>query len=232
MLWHQMLWHKGWLETRLRLLFVLVWEALFLGFAYFRGVKTLTAFAAVLIGGASLGAFAPILLAGSGIKTQPPFQASKGLHGSTLFTLSLPVSRLRLLAVRAGIGWLELLVAIGMWCGGVWFLFPFLKATTNGIETLEYAGTLLACASGLYSASLLLAAFLDDLWRLYGGFVASGVLWWLLERFPPSVNIFEAMSERSPLMVHALPWTAMGLSLASAAALFLVAVRVVRTSEY
>jgi hypothetical protein len=229
-----MLWHKGWLETRLRLLFVVVWEALFLGLAYFRGVKTWAAFAAVLIGGAALGAFAPILLAGSGINTQPPFQATKGLHGSTLFTLSLPVSRLRLLAVRAGIGWLELLAAIGVWCCGVWFLFPFLKTTTNVTETLEYAATLLVCGSGLYCGSLLLAAFLDDLWRMYGSFVASGMLWWLLEKtaLPPPVNIFEAMSERSPLMVHGLPWTAMGLSLASAAALFFVTLKVVRASEY
>jgi hypothetical protein len=229
-----MLWHKGWLETRLRLLFVLLWAALFLGLAYFRGVKTLAAFAAILFGGAALGAFAPVLLAGSGVSTQPAFQATKGLHGSTLFTLSLPVSRLRLLAVRAGIGWLELLAAIGVWCCGIWFLFPFLKTTTNVTETLEYAATLLLCSSGLYSGSLLLATFLDDLWRVYGSFAASGVLWWVLEKtaLPPPLNIFEAMSLRAPLMVHGLPWMAVGLSLVSAAALFFVTVKVVRTSEY
>jgi hypothetical protein len=228
-----MLWHKGLLETRWRLLFVLAWEGLFLGLAYLRGVKTLDSFSAVLIGGAWLGAFVPILLAGAGINTQPAFQAAKGLHGSTLFTLSLPVSRPRLLAVRASLGWLEMAVAIGAWSCGVWFLFPILRAATSGGEAFEYAGTLVVCASGLYSISLLLATFLDDLWRLYGSMLAFGALWLILNKTAPAaVNIFRGMGEASPLLTHTMPWTAMGVSLALAASLFLVAVKVVQIREY
>ena len=121
-----MLWHKGWLETRLRLLFMLAWEAIFLGAAYLRGVKDMASFTAVLIGGVFLGAFVPIFLAGAGINTQASFQPAKGLHGSMLFTLSMPVSRLRLLAIRAGIGWLEMAAAIATWCcAGVCFCSRF-----------------------------------------------------------------------------------------------------------
>jgi hypothetical protein len=38
----------------------------------------------------------------------------RDLHGSTLFTLSLPASRLRLMSVRAAIGWLEGAGVIGV----------------------------------------------------------------------------------------------------------------------
>jgi hypothetical protein len=228
-----MLWHKGWLETRWRLLFMLGWQSLFLGSAYLRGVKTMGAFMAIIIGGAFLGGFAPILLAGAGINTQPGFQATRGLHGSMLFTLSLPVSRFRLLAIRAGLGWLEMAALMGAWCCAVWFLFPILKSTANGVEAFEYAGALIVCASGLYSISLLLATFLDDLWRLYGSVLAFGALWLIFTKTAPeAVNLFRSMGEGSPLLTHAMPWTAMGVSLALAASLFLVAARAVQTREY
>jgi hypothetical protein len=228
-----MLWHKGLLETRWRLLFALAWEAIFLGVAYWRGVTTLASFSAVLIGGAWLGAFVPILLAGAGINTQPEFQAAKGLHGSTLFTLSLPVSRPRLLAVRASLGWFEMAVAIGAWSCAVWFLFPILRAATSGVEVFEYAGTLVVCASGLYSISPLLATFLDDLWRLYGSMFAFGALWLVFNKTAPAaLNLFRGMGEGSPLLTQTMPWTAMGVSLAMAVSLYFVSLRVVQTREY
>jgi len=37
--------------------------------------------------------FAAVYLAGAGVRTQSAFQRMQGLHGSTYFTLSLPVSR-------------------------------------------------------------------------------------------------------------------------------------------
>jgi hypothetical protein len=44
------------------------------------------------------------------------------------------------------------------------------------LEVFEYAGTLVVCASGLYSISLLLATFLDDLWQLYGSMLAWSIV--------------------------------------------------------
>jgi len=62
------------------------------------------------------------------VATQPSFVASKGIHGSTLFTLSLPVTRLRLLSVRAAIGWLEGSGVIAVLCCALWFRSPALRA--------------------------------------------------------------------------------------------------------
>jgi hypothetical protein len=227
-----MLWYKGWIETRFRLLFALGFVGFVLVAAYSNGLKApVKAFAgnapllvAVLSG----------LLASAGITTQPALQATKGLHGSMLFTLSLPVSRFRLLTVRAGLGWLEMAGGIGTLCCGMWALFPILRATTTAAEMLEYAGVLITCASGIYFISVLLATFLDDLWRVYGTMISFVALWWLSDRtpLPASVNIFRAMEEGSPLIAHMMPWTAMAFSLGLAAILFFAALKIVQTREY
>jgi hypothetical protein len=78
------------------------------------------------------------------------------------------VSRFRLLAARASIGWLEGAAAIGTLCWEMWLVSPLLRATVTPFETFEYAGTLTACASALYFLSVLLATFLDDQWRVWG----------------------------------------------------------------
>ena len=227
-----MLWYKGWLETRFRLLVALGIVSFVLVSLYSNGLK---AGIFALLGGAAYGVvLLSGLLAGAGITTQPAVQATKGLHGSMLFTLSLPVSRSRLLAVRAGLGWLEMAGGIGMLCGGIWALFPILRATTTAAEMLEYAGVLIICASGLYFISVLLATFLDDQWRMYGSMMAFGAFWWLPNHapLPASTNIFRAMVERSPLVAHTMPWTAMAFSLGLAVSLFFAALHVVRTREY
>jgi ABC-2 type transport system permease protein len=229
-----MLWHKGWLETRFRLLFALGFSALILISAYSSGgkahfsVKTAVAIVPLLV--ATLSA----MLAGAGIVTQPAIQATKGLHGSMMFTLSMPVSRFRLLAVRAGIGWLETVGGAAAFCCGMWTLFPVVRATTTAAEMLEYAVVLIACTSGLYLISVLLATFLDDIWRVYGTVITFGALWWLSSHapLPAYLNVFRAMGEGSPLITHTMPWAAMAFSVGLAVVLFLAALKVVRSREY
>src|ERR1035438_1878093 len=121
-----MLWYKGWLETRFRLLFVLAMTVFLLILQHStRGISpsahSQAAVRTVLVlSNGIMILLATSMLAGAGIATQPSFQATKGLHGSTLFTLSLPVSRFHLLAVRAGLGWLEMAGSIGALCYGMW----------------------------------------------------------------------------------------------------------------
>jgi len=229
-----MLWYKGWLETRFRFLFALAFSGAMLARAYsagvhtLAGVKPLAGFAAILV------AMLCGMLAGAGIATQPAMQATKGLHGSMMFTLSLPVSRFRLLAARAALGWLEIAGGIGALCCGMWALFPVLREATTAAEMFEYAAVLITCASGLYSMSVLLATFLDDLWRLYGTAIAFGALWWVSNHasVPVSMNILRAMGEGSPPIAHTMPWAPMAFSLGLAAILFIAALKVVQSREY
>jgi hypothetical protein len=233
-----MLWLKGWLETRFRLLFMLGFMGFYLAVFYSMrngaappGAKPAAIFAMTAI------VFAVILyawLAGAGVVTQPSFQATKGIHGSTLFTLSLPVSRLRLLAVRATLGWLELTLALGAWCFGSWLVLPVIRGSVTATELIEFTITLVVCVSGLYFLSVLLATFLDEQWRMWATIMASGAFWWLPSHLhlPVSADIFRGMSEGSPLLAHSIPWITMAFSLELAAILFFAALKVVQMREY
>jgi hypothetical protein len=235
-----MLWHKGWLETRLPLLFSLAFFGIFLIQAHVMGgikppdgVKAdpvkVYAITEIFLVATLCG-----MVAGVGIATQPAFQGAKGLHGSMLFTLSLPVSRLRLLAVRAGLGWLEVAGGIAAMCCGLWIVFPAVRAATTAPEMFEYAGALIACGSALYFLSVLLATFLEEQWRVFGNMICFAALWWLPDHtpLPAAANIFRAMGEGSPLLAHAMPWTAMAFSVALAALLFFAALKIVQAREY
>jgi hypothetical protein len=235
-----MLWYKGWLETRFRLVFVLFVIAFSNimasygsqhaavqqpGSVQIRAVALFADFAVAMI---------CIMLAGAGIATQPGLQAAKGLHGSTLFTLTMPVSRFRLLAVRAGLGWLEMVGAIAAICCLLWFLFPIIRKTATPEEMFRYWIVLSVCGSALYCVTVLLSTFLDDLWRVWGSLICYGALWWLANKIPAprSVNIFLAMGDDSPILAHAMPWTAMACALGLAAALLFSALKVVQSREY
>ncbi|MGH9763013.1 MAG: hypothetical protein ACREAC_19485, partial [Blastocatellia bacterium] len=100
---------KGWYETRVRLLIV---AAITIGFATFLvepppADANIWAAPMELMPLTSISVMAAIFLAGAGIKTQPGFQNTKGLHGSMYYTLSLPVTRTRLLCVRVALGLVE-----------------------------------------------------------------------------------------------------------------------------
>ena len=148
-----MFWYKGWLETKFKLLLMLGCMVFYLVVFYLMranaappGARPASVFALTAT------TFAVLLytwLAGAGINTQPSFQATKGLHGSTLFTLSLPVSRLRLLTVRATIGWLEMAGAIFAWCYGCWLILPVVRGSVSAVDMLEYVVALIVCASSL-----------------------------------------------------------------------------------
>jgi hypothetical protein len=244
------LWYKGWLETRVRLLFVLAFYAVC--FALFAVIKPppSSPFAAmsapeqvraiVRLGFATYAVATVCLqLAGAGITTQSSFQQSKGLQGSTLFTLSLPVSRFRLLAVRAALGWLETAGFLAALCGVMWMAFSPLGVTANPAsfkpeEIAGYAATLIVCSLAIYAIPMLLATFLDDAGRMFASVPVFVALWWLFNHtpLPASVNIFRAIGEGSPLVAHAMPWPAMAFSVGLAVILFFAALKIVQRQEY
>ena len=205
-----MLWHKGWLETRYRLLFVLGFVGLFRLLQHKHATTPQGIFAFVQFSIPVLVVMIYALLAGAGVATQPSFVASKGIHGSTLFTLSLPVSRLRLISVRAAIGWLEGIGVIGVFCCGLWFLSPALRAMVGPGVMLQYALRSLAVVPQSISVSVLLGTFLDDQWRTWGTMLTSAGLWWLSTHtsLPVFLDIFRGMGKGSPLIAHTMPWNA------------------------
>ena len=230
-----MLWLKSWLETRWRLVAALGFLGLILFLAQpSRGASSPEEPSRLFNILPVLWMFFAVVLAGAGINTQSAFRATKGLHGSIYFTLTLPVSRLRLLAVRAGIGIVEMSGLIALGCFTVWTLFPLMRGQSTPFDRIEYVVAVVLCISGFYSFSVFLSTFLDDLWRTW---ISMGALFilrrlWTLTSPPPSLDIFRAMTDASPLITHALPWTAMGISIGVAGVFFLMALKVVETREY
>jgi hypothetical protein len=231
-----MLWYKGWLETRIRLLVTFGAVAAFLFFMHTHAPAkpSIAAITAITTTPRTSVLWICAFLAGAGIVTQPSFQATKGLHGSTLFTLSLPVSRLRLLAVRAFIGWVESVAAIGVFCYGLWVLVPTLRAAATTMEMAEFSGALIAAATALYFVSVLLATFLDDQWRIWATMLVPFAYWWLSDRIklPAFADILRAVGSGSPLFTHSMPWSTVAFSLGLAAVLFFAALKVVQSREY
>src|ERR1700734_2808615 len=106
-----MLLMKAWMETRWRLGFCFAMCLFFLAVNYQgHNSRAVSAQGMLLALGLILatGSTAP---AGSRGESQAPVGFPEGLAGSTQFTISLPVRRLRLLTVRAAMGMLELFAA-------------------------------------------------------------------------------------------------------------------------
>lgn len=174
-----MLWFKAWLETRWRVGFVaasilLVWVAPFwlplLGLRVPAGFPASKLWMAIHLGTVLLYIFAAIFLAGSGINTQTTYAATSGFHPSMFFTLSLPVSRRRLLFVRAGIGALQTSVLVA-----VMAVYTLLErpAATTVLQFLAYSTRAVVCSMAVYALSVLLACVLDEVWQFYGGVYAA-----------------------------------------------------------
>ncbi len=229
-----MLWMKAWLETRWRFLYALGLPLAMLALFVLAGVGTTQPAPTMMITISFASIFAAIYLAGSGVKTQSAFQMTKGLHGSTYYTLSLPVSRLRLLVVRVGCGLLETIAINAIVIGLTWSLFRLVRANSTALDLSKAILAAAVCTACIYFVSVFLATFLEETWHIFGSMFFVVIAWWSLSRLSvgPALNVFRFLGDASPLVTHALPWPAMGISLLSSAILFLCALKVVQSREY
>ncbi len=237
-----MLWYKGWLETRGKILFAFlyaVFPVFFLPLTQHNlgssSQPTVTALQHV-VGFLSFywAAFGPpMLLAGSGVKTQT-LRNQRGFHASMLYTLSLPVSRLRLFLTRAGLGLGELAAVLLVAPIGALVIFPTMRPSVMGLDLLKYWLAILACGLFFYSVGVLFSTFLDDLIQNWCSMAVSLFLWWALtkSRVPASLDVFGAIGANGPLFTHTLPWAPMGVAIAGAAILCTAAFLVIRAREY
>lgn len=226
-----MLWMKAWLETRWRLVYALAIPGLVLAFRHLVSVEDAHRMMEAM---SVLLTFGAVYVAGAGIRTQPVFSGTRNLHGSMYYTLSLPVSRFRLLAVRAAAGLFEMAgVTLVVLCLA-WLKFPLVRADTTPADLLKLVFAAIACIAFCYFISVLLATFLDDAWQIFGSTFVIGAVWWAVAQLslPRSVDPFRFMGDASPLVTHTLPWPAMTISLMLSAILFFAALRIVQTREY
>ncbi len=235
-----MLWMKAWLETRWRLLYTLALPLAAIALPHIMGGsassqkdadKAAHTFMGVM---AFFSVFNVAYLAGAGIKTQSPFAAMKGLEGSMHYTLALPVSRLRLLSVRAGVGLLEFAGVCAVVYSALWLFSSPARGSSTPFDLLELILAAIACMACFYFTAVLLATFLDDPWQMFGGMFVAIVVWFVTSRIspPPSFNLFGFAGGASPLITHTLPWPAMGISLTASAILLWAALKIAERRDY
>jgi len=234
-----MLWYKGWLETRFQAVFALlfaVFPILLFTLATPHAANPAPQMSVAQAESAA-GFFAlyysivPLILAGSGVKAQSTWMR-KAVQGSVYFTLSLPVSRFRLFATRAGLGMLEAVAILTIAPCFLRIAFIEPQDHVSHSDLFAFWVTLSVCASAFHFLAVLLSTFLDDQARGWLSMLGLVCLYGLLSKVPllAPVNIFRAMV--SPLFTHSFPWSSIGVSLGAAAVLGLAAFRVVQTREY
>lgn len=235
-----MLWYKAWLETRWRFVFMLgsillLWLApQFLPFFGFRlppGVLASRIWMAVHLASVLLYIFAAIFLAGSGVNSQTTYAATSGFHGSMLFTLSLPVSRRRLLLVRAGLGAFLTGVLVAVMAGYTLFQRP---GGASAFDALEYIARAIACTMAVYALSVLLACVLDEMWQFYAATFCWIAFYLLQSRFAVLawLSPLRGMSLISYPVTAPMPWAPVVASLALAGVFLCTSALVLQRKQY
>lgn len=226
-----MLLMKNWLETRWRLTAVFGYLILFLAINYHNqqpGMKVSNLLFALWM----MLTFGVLTLAGGGVKTQSPAGFPEGLSESMQFTLALPVSRLRLAAVRVAVGLMETAAATVVAACAAWSLFPALRANTTPADFARVLLTTLVWLTGPYCAAFLFETLLAEPFSMVIAGWVFGLLLWILHHIAPAVDLIRAFTQASPLITHRLPWPQMATSASVALILFVAAVRIVQTREY
>ena len=218
---------KAWMETRWRLLGLSVYLLIALALNYRNpagmGVLTTAWFMLTLLA---------ILLGGSGVNSQAPLGFSEGVAGSTQFTISLPVTRLRLLAVRAGVGLAETAAATAITAVLLWALFPAIRETATPADFARLVVTTILFLLAPYCAHVFFSSWSEEPFSFAYAGCTLILLLLLCHCLTPGMNILRAFGEESPLETHRLPWPQLTPPVIAAAILLLGAGLVVRRREY
>lgn len=245
-----MLWHKAWLETRGRFLGGLA-LSLIVGFGViydFRATERLLPVVRT-IDPSTLDTSGPLGAAiKEGLQAQQSFRGfvwwqwyrqnltylvvvfgallgAGGLlarsGGATLFTLSLPVSRNRLIGTRAAIGLAELLVLATVPSLWISLLAPSIGQSYSVLDVLAHGICMFVVGAVFFCLAALLSNDYTDVWRpvLIACVIAAGI--GMLEYVPAigRYGMFHVMNGETYYRTAGLPWIGLLINAGIAAAL-------------
>lgn len=227
-----MLWYKAWLETRWRFGFTLLCTLalMTLPIAYKAPAK------AVWIGyqlqTSLLGAFAAIYAAGSGVNAQTFYGATSGFHGSMYFTLSLPVSHMRLLLTRAAMGAAQMAILVAVMAAQALYFHPPQPLTVAQVAL--YGVRAIVCSLAIYALAVLLSCLLDEMWMFWVCCLIVGFLWPLQfqQNWLGWLNPLRGLGLMALPITAPLPWATMLASVAIAALLLAASARILQSREF
>ena len=222
-----MLLMKAWMETRWRIVGVAVYLLIALALNYRNPAST-----GVLTTAWFMLIFLAILVGGSGVNSQAPLGLSEGIAGSTQFTISLPVSRLRLLAIRTAVGLVETAAVTALTAVLIWALFPAARGATTPGDFARLVLTTILFLTAPCCAHVFFSTWSEEPFSV--AYAGGSVILLLLvsHRLTPGVDIIRAFGDASPIQTHQFPWSQLATSVIAAAILLLAAGLVVRRREY
>lgn len=142
--------------------------------------------------------------------------------GGALFTLSLPVSRRRLLGVRAATGLAELFILALVPSMLIPLLSPMIGESYAFARVLIHGFCLFVAGSLFFNLALLLSTLFSDRWRPFllalGIAMAVAIIEQFVLRAP--YGVFRVMSAEVFFRGNRLPWEGLLLSAAASAALY------------
>jgi ABC-2 type transport system permease protein len=226
-----MLWYKAWLETRWRFVAMMISTAaiVFL-IPPLLNVNAQKVWVLIALEISLMNCAAALILAGSGINSQTSYSAVSGFHGSMFFTLSLPVSRRRLFAVRTGLGALETCAFVVMTTA----LVPLFHPETSFDQLLRYGARAVICSLAVYAFSAFLACFLDEMWQFSGGILLLSGFFGFESRFPPlsSFSPLRGLSLFPSSLAAPTPWALLFTSVALIGVFLFSSVYLLERKEY
>jgi len=157
---------------------------------------------------------------------------SQASRGGAMFTLSLPVSRERLLDIRAGAALSELLVLAIVPSLLVVVLSPSIGQSYRLADALVYSVCLFIAGTVLFSLTFLLSTVFTDIWRPPLIVVCIAMCVSFMEQAIQGLSrysLFGVMSAESYFRDGAVPWLGLVITAsASAAMLYLARVNMAR----
>ena len=146
--------------------------------------------------------------------------------GGTLFMLSLPASRMRLMAVRAGSGLVQWLVLALVSSLAIPLSSPAVGESYRIATALVHGMCLFAGGAVIYSFALLLSTLFGDLWRPWLIALAIAMPIAFAEQIVPGsspVGLFGVMTGEHFFRTGELPWTGLAFAIAVSGALLYAA---------
>ncbi|HEY3988727.1 MAG TPA: hypothetical protein VGM02_05465 [Acidobacteriaceae bacterium] len=238
-----MLWYKAWLETRPRFLICLIGITALCSFAVYHGDHQALSYTGadyyryVLLSGHAMlcesWVLAVTLLMMGGLLREK-------VAGASSFTLALPVSRRRLMAVRIGVGLLQAFaLAIVPW--SVMFFIGSVAGKTHSITQAAFCLALLLGGGLLFFAlALLISSLVEGEYTApvvsFGIVIAIAVLFSdrALRVYSPLAFItgFAYLDRHTWLLTGPVPWLHLATYLLLAAALTAVSVKVIEWRQF
>lgn len=227
-----MLWYKAWLETRYRFAFTLACSIALMALPHALPAPPARWWIGFAMQASFLSAFAAVYTAGSGINSQTFYAATSGFHGSMYFTLSMPVSRLRLLLTRAAVGAVETVIVIAVNVAGAVCFHP--PQPTTILQLALFGVRLVVCSMALYTMAVLFACILDEIWTFTVSCFVIGILWPMQfhNNWIGWLNPLRGMSLLAVPLRAPMPWLTMTASAGIAVVLFWTSVILIRRKEF